>query len=199
MGVPVRPNHGKGLGATALACEPYMEQVFVGFADGVTKEQREPLLFGIRRVAQLTCDSKMANDKQFYICSLSSKVITYKGMLTSHQLTDYFEDLEDPDCESHVAMVHSRFATNTFPGWKRAHPYRYMCHNGEINTVRGNKNWQAAREGLMKSPHMPNLQDMFPIVEKEGSDSMAFDNVLELLIMAGRTLPEAVLMMMPEA
>lgn len=133
--IPVRPNHGKGLGATALACEPYMEQVFVGFADGVTKEQREPLLFGIRRIAQLTCDSKLANDKQFYICSLSSKVITYKGMLTSHQLTDYFEDLEDPDCESHVAMVHSRFATNTFPGWKRAHPYRwvrrlYVCVGG---------------------------------------------------------------------
>ena len=123
--VPVRPQQGKGLGATALACEPYMEQVFVGFAPGVTKEQREPLLFGIRRVAQLNCEKEMEEDKQFYICSLSSRTITYKGMLTAHQLTDYFADLEDPDCESHVAMVHSRFATNTFPGWKRAHPYRY--------------------------------------------------------------------------
>ena len=122
--IPVRNNHGKGLGQTALACEPYMEQIFVGFADGVTQEQREPLLFGIRRTAQLASDRTLESDKRFYICSLSSRVITYKGMLTAHQLTDYFADLEDPDCESHVAMVHSRFATNTFPGWKRAHPYR---------------------------------------------------------------------------
>jgi len=238
--VPVRPNEGKGLGATALSCEPHMEQVFVGFAAGVLPEQREPILYGIRSFARHAGERDLGGDKEFYICSLSSRVITYKGMLTSHQLTDYFADLEDPDCMSHVAMVHSRFATNTFPGWKRAHPYRfltrrlkaalwfitcalrlgechrltsahmrfqrlthvffrYMCHNGEINTVRGNKNWQAAREGVMKSDLMPELKNMCPIVEKEGSDSMAFDNVLELLIMAGRSLPEAVLMMMPEA
>jgi glutamate synthase (NADPH/NADH) large chain len=197
--LPVRPNFGKGLGATAAACEPHMEQIFVGAGDGISADSFDKVLFGIRKKAGNDCSRSFDEDKTFYICSLSNRVITYKGMLTAHQLLDYFEDLNDEDCESHVALVHSRFATNTFPGWKRAHPYRYMCHNGEINTVRGNMNWQAAREGVMSSPTMPNFAEMCPIVEAGGSDSTAFDNVLELLIMGGRTLPEACLMMMPEA
>ena len=176
-----------------------MEQIFVGAGDGISADSFDKVLFGIRKKAGNDCSQSFADDETFYICSLSNRVITYKGMLTAHQLLDYFEDLNDEDCESHVALVHSRFATNTFPGWKRAHPYRYMCHNGEINTVRGNMNWQAAREGVMSCPAMPNFAEMCPIVEEGGSDSTAFDNVLELLIMGGRTLPEACLMMMPEA
>lgn len=156
--LPVRPTFGKGLGATAGSCEPHMEQMFVGSADGVQAGEFDAVLFGCRKKAQNLCSAAFAEDQSFYICSLSSRVITYKGMLTAEQLTDYFEDLNDEDCESHVALVHSRFATNTFPGWKRAHPYRYMCHNGEINTVRGNMNWQvcashspSARQGHCSS------------------------------------------------
>jgi len=196
--LPVRPTHNKGLGATALACEPYMEQLFIGASDDAKAEQFEAVLYMIRRKAAIAGRAKYG-EKNFYVCSLSSNVITYKGMLKSEQVMEYFADLDDDDFHSHVALVHSRFATNTFPGWSRAHPYRYVCHNGEINTVCGNKNWQRAREGVISSPLMPQLQECCPIVDPEGSDSQAFDNVLEMLLLAGRTLPEACMMMMPEA
>ena len=136
----------------------------------------------------------------FYICSLSSRVIVYKGMLTSHQLMPYYPDLQDSDFRSHLAMVHSRFSTNTFPSWDRAHPNRYMAHNGEINTLRGNMNWMFARQGMMKSPLLDGeLAKLFPIIEPHCSDSGNFDNALELLFHTGRSLPEAVMMMIPEA
>jgi len=197
--MPVRPTYGKGLGATAMACEPYQEQLFVGAPDNVATEQGfNALLFEVRQKAQYSTDAIMAG-LELYICSLSANVVTYKGMLKSEQVMEYYQDLEDVDFESHCAMVHSRFATNTFPAWSRAHPYRYIAHNGEINTVRGNKNWQRAREGVISSPLIPALAECCPIIQPHGSDSQAFDNVVELLVNAGRTLPEAVLLMMPEA
>ncbi|MFK7788935.1 MAG: glutamate synthase large subunit, partial [Phycisphaeraceae bacterium] len=142
----------------------------------------------------------IVEEGSFYICSLSSRTIVYKGQLTSGQVPAFYNDLRDPDYTSHLAMVHSRFSTNTFPSWDRAQPCRMMSHNGEINTVKGNKNWAAAREGLMKSDVFGDeLKDLFPIVNREASDSGAFDNVLEMLYMAGRTLPEVIMMMIPEA
>ncbi|MDB4614728.1 glutamate synthase large subunit, partial [bacterium] len=136
----------------------------------------------------------------FYVCSLSTKVIIYKGMLTPHQVTAYFPDLREDDYKSHLAMVHSRFSTNTFPSWDRAQPCRFMSHNGEINTLRGNSNWMFARQGMMKSDLFgDDFDKLMPIIEPECSDSGNFDNAMELLYHAGRSLPEVVMMMIPEA
>ena len=135
-----------------------------------------------------------------YACSLSSRLIVYKGMLTPAQLFPFFPDLENESFETHLAMVHSRFSTNTFPSWDRAQPCRYMCHNGEINTLKGNVNLMRARQGKAKSSLFGNkIKKLFPIAEADCSDSGSFDNVLELLIMSGRSLPEAAMMMIPEA
>ncbi|MEX0701023.1 MAG: glutamate synthase large subunit, partial [Planctomycetales bacterium] len=142
----------------------------------------------------------LAQALMFYVCSLSSKVLIYKGMLTPDQLFPYYPDLHAADYASHLAMVHSRFSTNTFPSWDRAQPCRYMSHNGEINTLRGNANWMLARQGTMRSDLFgDDLPKLFPIIEPHCSDSGNFDNTLELLLMSGRSLPEAVMMMIPEA
>ena len=137
----------------------------------------------------------------FYICSLSNKTIVYKGQLAPKQVYSYYHDLVNAEYESHFALVHSRFSTNTFPSWDRAQPLRLAAHNGEINTLRGNKNWMRAKEGVMKSQLFGDEMDkLFPIIEEGGSDSAAFDNVLELLVINGVvSLPEAVMMMIPEA
>ena len=136
----------------------------------------------------------------FYVCSLSSKVIIYKGMLTTEQLFQYYPDLNDETFTSHLAMVHSRFSTNTFPSWDRAQPCRFMSHNGEINTVRGNKNWMHAREGVVESELFGDeLEKLFPVAEPDCSDSGTLDNVLEFLLMNGRSLQESIMMMIPEA
>src|SRR5213078_4745758 len=135
----------------------------------------------------------------FYIVSLSSKTLIYKGMLTADQIQPTFPDLTDPDIESALALVHQRFSTNTFPSWPLAHPYRYVAHNGEINTLRGNINWMRAREGLLQSDLFgDDLQKVLPVIREGGSDTATFDNVLEFLHMTGRSLPHAVLMMIPE-
>ena len=135
-----------------------------------------------------------------YFPSLSSRTIVYKGMLTSEQLRSFFPDLEDPMFESGLALVHSRFSTNTFPSWPLAHPYRYMAHNGEINTLAGNRNWMRAREALLSTPLIEgDLNRIYPVCTPGASDSASFDEVLELLHLAGRPLPHAVLMMIPEA
>ena len=142
----------------------------------------------------------MDQAKSFYICSLSTKVIIYKGMLTCGQLTAFFPDLNDPDFTTHLAMVHSRFSTNTFPSWDRAQPNRFMSHNGEINTLRGNMNWMAAREGVARSDLFgESIERLFPVAEPDCSDSGSFDNVLEFLLMTGRSLQESIMMMIPEA
>jgi len=194
------------VGPTARLSEPYIEQLIVGAADGVSGDDFERKLYVIRKRASHLLrhmdggEKKLSQAKMFYICSLSSKIIIYKGMLTPDQVLPYFPDLTDSSFTSHLAMVHSRFSTNTFPSWDRAQPFRFMSHNGEINTLRGNKNWMAAREGLAASPHFGgDLKHLFPIAEPDCSDSGTFDNVLEFLLMGGRTLQEAVMMMVPEA
>src|SRR5688500_8467635 len=198
---------GANIGPTAKNSEPIVEQLFIGAgepasAGGVDAEAFERQLYLIRKRAsnQLRADASLEQAKLFYICSLSTKVLIYKGMLTTDQLFKYYPDLADPDYTTHLAMVHSRFATNTFPSWDRAQPCRFMSHNGEINTLRGNSNWMAARQGVIKSElFAEELPKLFPIVEPDCSDSGTFDNVLEFLLMSGRSLPEAVMMMVPEA
>ena len=190
------------IGPSARASEPHIEQLFVAAADGIDQAAFERALFAIRKQAghAIRIHSDLPQRLMYYVCSLSSRIIIYKGMLTSYQVMPYYPDLGDPDYTTHLAMVHSRFSTNTFPSWDRAQPLRYMAHNGEINTVRGNANWIYARQGSMVAPEYgDNLQKLFPIIEPEMSDSGRFDNCLELLIQAGRSLPEAVMMMIPEA
>ena len=192
---------GADIGKTARDFAPHMEMLFVGAADGLDQEALERQLFLIRKLASHKLrNSNMAQALAFYICSLSTKVIIYKGMLTSFQVLPFFKDLQAEDYTSHLAMVHSRFATNTFPSWDRAQPLRFMSHNGEINTVKGNSNWMYARQGIMESEMWgEDLQKLFPIVEPHTSDSGRFDNALEMLYHSGRTLQEVVMMMIPEA
>ncbi|MEO1998615.1 MAG: glutamate synthase large subunit [Planctomycetaceae bacterium] len=189
------------IGDSARAAEPVMEQLFIGSADGLDQEALERQLFVIQKSASRQIRTgQLAQRLMFYICSLSTKVIIYKGMLTPHQVMPYFPDLQQDDYRSHLAMVHSRFSTNTFPSWDRAQPCRFMSHNGEINTLRGNANWMFARQGKLASDLFgDDLKRVFPIIEPECSDSGNFDNALELLLHAGRSLPEAIMMMIPEA
>ena len=143
--------------------------------------------------------STMAGAEYWYVVSLSSRTIVFKGMLLTGQLDQYFLDLKNPAIETALALVHSRFSTNTFPSWDRAHPYRYLAHNGEINTVRGNINWMHAREARFESEAFgADIEDIRPIINPNGSDSGMFDNTLELLMLAGRSLPHAMMMMIPE-
>ncbi|TWU30267.1 glutamate synthase-related protein [Bythopirellula polymerisocia] len=190
------------IGPSALAGEPAIEQLIIAAGKKFTGDAFERQLYLIRKQAsnRLRSDSSLSQAKMFYICSLSSKVIIYKGMLTTEQLFQYYPDLSDKDFTSHLAMVHSRFSTNTFPSWDRAQPLRFMSHNGEINTLRGNKNWMRAREGVIESKLFgKDLEKLFPVAEPDCSDSGTFDNVLEFLLMNGRSLQESVMMMVPEA
>ncbi len=199
--VPANPV-GADIGPTARACMPHIGQLFVAAADDLEGEDFERQLYVIRKRCGnlLREDESLAQREMFYICSLSTKVIVYKGMLTPDQLMPFYPDLADADYTTHLAMVHSRFATNTFPSWDRAQPNRFMSHNGEINTRQGNINWMRAREGVAESRLFGGeLEKLFPVIEPECSDSGAFDNVLEFLLMNGRTLQEAVMMMIPEA
>ena len=191
-----------GLGPTARDAAPHIEQVFIEASEGLEGEVFERKLYLIRKRATrlLRNDEQMDQANLFYVCSLSTKVMIYKGMLTCGQLMTFFPDLTAEDYKTHLAMVHSRFSTNTFPSWDRAQPNRFMCHNGEINTLRGNINWMRAREGVVESNLFgESIQGLFPVVEPDCSDSGNFDNVLEFLLMTGRTLQESVMMMIPEA
>ena len=199
--VPVDPD-AADIGPSARATEPVIEQLFVAAATDLEGDAFERQLYLIRKQAShaLRNDERLQQCKMFFICSLSTKVIVYKGQLMPKQVVPYYPDLSNPDFTSHLAMVHSRFSTNTFPSWDRAQPNRFMSHNGEINTLRGNKNWMKAREGVAKSELFGDrLSKIFPVVEPECSDSGTFDNVLEFLLMTGRTLQEAIMMMVPEA
>ena len=195
------PTDNSSLGKTALDSEPAMWQVFIRrdakLADHDAFERK---LFIIRKRA--THEIRRAGfpgSQYWYTASLSYKTFVYKGMLNTEQVGKYFLDLADPDLDSALALVHSRFSTNTFPSWERGHPYRYIAHNGEINTLRGNINWMHARQSLFASPLFgPDLQRILPIINTDGSDSAMFDNCLELLVMAGRSLPHAIMMMIPE-
>jgi len=186
------PVHAEDLGKTARAVMPAFAQVFLAGTDGESGLALERRAFCVRKRAE-----KVA---EVYFSSLSSRTIVYKGMLTTDQLSVFFPDLTDPRTESAIALVHSRFSTNTFPSWPLAHPYRFIAHNGEINTIKGNRNWMRAREALLKSDVIPgDIERLFPICTPEASDSATFDEVLELLHLGGRSLPHAVLMMIPEA
>ncbi len=190
------------IGPAAKKSEPVSEMLIIAAGDGFEGDAFERQLYIIRKTAtsQIHADTTLKQGKAFYVCSLSTKVIIYKGMLTPAQVQLYFADLSDPDFTSHLAMVHSRFSTNTFPSWDRAQPMRFMSHNGEINTLRGNINWMKAREGVVDTDAFgDDLKSLFPICDATTSDSGCFDNVLEFLLMSGRTLQEGVMMMVPEA
>jgi glutamate synthase (NADPH) large chain len=184
-------------GASAAAVEPTIRQVFIGAGDEHKQDQDafERKLYVIRRAIE------KERGRDIAIPSFSSRTIVYKGMLTSPQLREYYPDLVNPLVKSQLALVHSRFSTNTFPSWQLAHPYRYIAHNGEINTLRGNINWMRARESRLLTEAFPgdDLKTVIPVVDEFGSDSAIFDNVLELLVLAGRSLPHALMMMIPEA
>ena len=192
--VPVDPE-GAGIGATALGCMPHMAQLFLA-----APERNGTRPGGIDLDRRVYPVRKLAEQGEVYFASLSSRTIAYKGMLTTMQLPQFFPDLRDERCMSAIAIVHSRFSTNTFPSWPLAHPFRFVAHNGEINTVRGNRNRMHAREAMLASAHIPgDLARLSPICTAEASDSASFDQVLELLHLGGRSLPQAVLMMIPEA
>lgn len=196
------PTDGSTLGPSALKSEPNIRQIFVGKGVLAAKDKQafERKLFVIRKRAEnaIRYGGVKGGDK-FYFTSFSSRVIIYKGMLTTGQVRDFFPELSDPRIVSALALAHSRFSTNTFPSWERAHPYRFLAHNGEINTLRGNVNWMHARQALCESPLFgDDLQKILPIINSDGSDSAMFDNCLEFLVMAGRSLPHAIMMMIPE-
>lgn len=193
------PTDHSSLGNTAKASEPFMQQVFIQRSPELTDDLAfERKLYVIRKVSHSTIRTSQI-DAYWYFSSLSARTIVYKGMLMPVQVGQYYPDLQDPDLESALALVHSRFSTNTFPSWERSHPYRYIAHNGEINTLRGNINWMHARQSLFKSELFgDDIQKVQPVINIDGSDSLIFDNALELLVLAGRSLPHAVMMMIPE-
>jgi glutamate synthase (NADPH/NADH) large chain len=207
------PTDNNEVGPSARATQPHFEQVFIaagsgvgpaeaGHYDAATRQAFERKLYVIRKRAEHAVDKLKMNAfsrRFFFIVSLSASTMIYKGMLTARQLGPMFPDLSDPRVQSALALVHQRFSTNTFPSWPLAHPYRFVAHNGEINTLRGNINWMRAREGLLQSPLFgDDLAKLLPVIREGGSDTATFDNVLELLVMAGRSLPHAILMMIPE-
>jgi glutamate synthase (NADPH/NADH) large chain/glutamate synthase (ferredoxin) len=199
--VPIDEQH---TGRVAGACRPVIRQLFVGAApeqaagtaaEGGGQDAFERKLYVIRRICELT-----AEQPGLYVSSSSSRTLNYKGMLISYQLAAFYPDLRDERAKSALALVHSRFSTNTFPSWELAHPYRVICHNGEINTVMGNVNWMRARESELRSELFgDDLAKILPVVSAGNSDSATFDNVLELLLLGGRSLPHAAMMMIPEA
>ncbi len=196
--VPVRSGI---LGKASSDCEPFMRQFFIDRGETVERGLAfERKLYVIRRIAaHRICYRGEDEDSLYYVSSLSSRTMVYKGMLTTGQLPEYFPDLSDESMESAMALTHSRFSTNTFPSWPRAQPFRYLCHNGEINTVRGNENWLHARQMQLASEVFgKDFRKLLPIIREEGSDSQKFDNCLEFLVLSGRSLAHAMMMMIPE-
>jgi glutamate synthase (NADPH/NADH) large chain len=194
--VPVDPSP---LGPTARAVMPSFRHLFVDDPEGARGIDLDRKLFVVRKRCEHEITNGVPGAPVVYLPSLSSRTLVYKGMLTTPQLAEFFPDLNDERFESALALVHSRFSTNTFPSWPLAHPYRYIAHNGEINTVQGNRNWLRAREALMETPLIPGLERAFPIATPGGSDTATFDECLELLHLGGRPIWHAVLMMIPEA
>ncbi len=193
------PTDNSSLGNTAKSSEPFMQQVFIkrspDLADDMAFERK---LYVIRKRSHNEIRTSQV-DPSWYPSSLSCRTIVYKGMLMPVQVGQYYPDIHDPDMESALALVHSRFSTNTFPSWERSHPYRYIAHNGEINTLRGNINWMHARQTLFESELFgDDMKKVQPVINIDGSDSLIFDNALELLVLAGRSLPHAMMMMIPE-
>lgn len=197
------PVNSEILGEMAKSNEPHIKQIFVLGEEGLSQDELEHKLYLLRKkIEKEIFNSKifsLETKRAFYIVSLSTKRLIYKGMLSSEQLRHYYPDLLNPHLTSAIALVHSRFSTNTFPTWDLAHPFRMVAHNGEINTIKGNRLWMEARESILKSDLLGNINDLWPIVQPFMSDSASFDNVLEFLVMSGKSLPHAMAMMVPES
>ena len=196
------PTNNRLLGATAVASQPFIRQVFIQCSEDIEDEMAfERKLYVIRKLAEkhIRYNDQVQGCGSFYLASLSYKTIVYKGMLLAKQVDPFYPDLSDTDLVSAIALIHSRFSTNTFPSWERAHPNRYINHNGEINTIQGNVNWMLARETTLQSDLFgEDLKRILPVINGDGSDSAMFDNALEFLTLAGRPLPLVVMMMIPE-
>ncbi|MDO7907190.1 glutamate synthase large subunit [Paenibacillus sp. JX-17] len=196
------PTYDEMLGVSAKAAKPHVRQVFIGRSAELKDDMDfERKLYLIRRRAELAI--RYSDDEEhgstFYVSSLSCRKVVYKGMLTTEQVGQFYLDLQDARVESAIALIHSRFSTNTFPSWERAHPYRFMIHNGEINTMRGNVNWMHARQSLFKSEVFgDDLAKVKPVINPDGSDTAMFDNTFEFLYLSGRSLPHVAMMMVPE-
>ncbi len=195
------PTNNSEIGASALAVEPHMQHVFISRGSGIADDDAfERKLYVIRkRFEKAVMRYGLRDGEYFYFPSLSCRTLVYKGMLTAVQLRSYFPELQDPHVVSAMAMFHSRFSTNTFPSWELAHPYRMISHNGEINTKRGNVNWMTAREALFASPLFEDIRKILPVLDDRASDTACLDNALELLVRSGRSLPHAMMMLIPEA
>ncbi|MGH9512023.1 MAG: glutamate synthase large subunit [Terriglobales bacterium] len=195
------PVDGDAIGRVARASQPYIQQVFVARPEGLDEDAFERKLYLVRkRVEREVAASDIEGKEFFYIPSLSARTIVYKGLLLAPQIEHFYAELSDPDAVSALCLVHQRFSTNTFPSWQLAHPYRYVAHNGEINTLKGNVNWMHARQSVLESPLFgDDIRKLFPIIAPEGSDSANFDNAVELLFQSGRSLPHVLAMLIPEA
>ena len=200
------PVDGDAIGRVARASQPYIEQIFVARspetdAADMDEDELERKLYIVRKRVESEIAASDIEDKHFfYIPSLSARTIVYKGLLLAPQIANFYGELSDPEVISALCLVHQRFSTNTFPSWPLAHPYRYVAHNGEINTLKGNVNWMNARQSILESPLFgDDIKKLFPIITPGGSDSASFDNAVELLFQSGRSLPHVMAMLIPEA
>jgi glutamate synthase domain-containing protein 2/glutamate synthase domain-containing protein 1/glutamate synthase domain-containing protein 3 len=195
---PVNPI---AIGREARASQPYIEQLFLGRPEGLEEDAFERLLYRVRRRAENEIAASLIEGKEnFYVPSLSCRTIVYKGLMMAPQIEKFYLELANPLVSSALCLVHQRFSTNTFPSWKLAHPYRYVAHNGEINTIRGNVSWMNAREPSLKSPlHGGQIDRLYPVIMPDGSDSASLDNAVEFLFQSGRSLPHVLAMLIPEA
>jgi glutamate synthase domain-containing protein 2/glutamate synthase domain-containing protein 1/glutamate synthase domain-containing protein 3 len=195
------PINGNMIGRLARNTQPYIEQIFIRRADGMDQDAFERKLYMVRKQAEAAvAESDLKEKGFFYLSSLSSRTIVYKGLLLAPQITHFYKELSDPDVMSALCLVHQRFSTNTFPSWQLAHPYRYVCHNGEINTLRGNVNWMYARQSVLASSLVgDDVKKILPIITPGGSDSAMLDNAVEMLTLMGRSLPHVMSMLIPEA
>ncbi len=194
------PQHAEACGLTASGTRPMVHQLFVKKGNRTADEFERKLYIVRKQIEKAIREANHTYTEAFYVCSLSSRTMIYKGQLLAFQIPEFFPDLSDEDMVSAIALVHQRYSTNTFPSWDRAQPFRYLAHNGEINTLRGNVNWMNAREGILQSPVFgDDISKLFPIIEPEGSDSANLDNALELLLASGKSMAHAVSMLIPEA
>ena len=195
------PINGEAIGRVARASQPYIEQVFIRSAPGMDQQAFERKLYLVMKRAEneVLASGEVKDKSFFYIPSLSSRTIIYKGLLLAPQIAKFYPELSDPDAVSALCLVHQRFSTNTFPTWQLAHPFRFICHNGEINTVRGNVNWMYARQAVIDSPLFQDIKQIYPVISPNGSDSACLDNAVQMLSMAGRELHHVMAMLIPEA
>ena len=195
------PVNGIVIGREARASQPYIEQLFLGKPEGLDEDSFERLLYKVRRRTENeVVDSEIEGKEDFYIPSLSCRTIVYKGLMLAPQIEKFYYELANPLVKSALCLIHQRFSTNTFPSWKLAHPYRYLAHNGEINTIRGNISWMNARQSVLESPlHGSEIDKLYPVIMPGGSDSASLDNAVEFLVQSGRSIPHVMAMMVPEA